>query len=520
MNEYLLNIDVGTTNCKAFLFNTQGEIKCGSRVQTHRLFNRLGPGWVELDAELQWKAVCKAIKQCVTKANINLGEIAGVGITAMRQTVVPVNKAGNPVRYVIPWEVKATYPQAKKIRENIGLDKVYNITGLTVSPLWALPSLLYIIEQEPEVYERTYKFLEIQDFILHRLGVEEFTTDYSQASCISLLDLRKFQWSTELCNALGIPIEKLPKLVAPGEIVGKISKKAARQTGLKENTPLVIGGGDTQSSALGSGVIFSGTVNTIIGTSAVANAFLNKPFFDPSHTLVCHPHVYQGKYLLDHNTLTGGNAYRWFLNTFCKDEIRHKKRNQYKSLNESIIKCPIGANGVVFLPHFVGAASPYWNDLAQGVFVGINLMTRKSSFGRAIIEGACLELRKGLELMEKYGVKIESIRACGGVCEKGSSWNQIQSDVYGKPVFIMNTKETTALGGVILTSVALGLYTDVCAAVRKMVKISQEIRPNLKAYERYTSILAIQNKIYSALDTASVYTDLYTLQNKSDFKMD
>lgn len=512
--KYLAAIDVGTTNCKTIIFNTKGQIVSSAYREFSNIVNRLGSGWVEQDAIVQWKKVCDTAKEAIIQSQINPKRIKGIGVTTLRQSILPVDEDGNPLRYAILWGVKATYPQAESIKKEIGERTVYEITGLTINSLWGAPSIIYIIQNEPEVYKKTYKFLEIQDFLLYKLGSKDFVSDYSQASCLLLFDIWNLKWSKKLCNTIGIPIQKLPSLVPSGTIVGEISKEAAELTGFMEGTPLVVGGGDTQTSALGCGVITRRTANVVIGTSAVANAFLDKPVLDPRRVLVCHPHSYPGKYVLDHNTLTGGNAYRWFRDNFCPTEkvaAEKAEISSYEIINAKVASVPAGANGVIFLPHFVGAASPYWNDYASGGFLGITLSTNKSDIAKSIIEGICLEIRKGFELMSDLGIEIDEIRVSGGACRPASPWNQIQADVYGKSVLVMRIEDTTALGAAILTGVALGIFKDIPEAVQKMTKISQEIKPNMKNYEKYTKLLELQDSTYRALNKAKIYNKIEKL---------
>jgi len=515
---YLLSIDVGTTNCKSMVFDRNGRTVASEHLEFSNIYGRLGPGSVEQDASAIWRAVCKTAEK-VLRENAGLrSRIAGVGITTLRQSILPIDENGNPLRYVLPWCVRATQAEAAWIKEHMGEERVYGITGVPVTPLWTMPSFVYMRQKEPEIYERAFKFLEVQDFILHNLGVEDFVTDYSQASCTSLFDIKKLSWSPELCDFVGVPLEKLPRLVPPGTIVGSVSEEAARLTTLRQGTPLCIAGGDSQVSALGCGVVESGTANVVIGTSAVANAFADHPILDPNRTLVCHPHAYPGKYILDHNTLTGGNAYRWCRDNFYPVEkiiTQNAAMNPYDLMNTDLSNTPPGANGVVFLPHFVGAASPYWNDQASGCFLGLTLNTTRSEILRSVIEGICLEVRKGFDLMRSLGVDFDAVRASGGACCEGSPWNQIQADVYGKELLVMGVEDTTALGAAILTSVALGLWESVPVAAERMIRISQELIPDPSNYERYSALLEIQDRAYRSLSDAKVYERIESIKSET-----
>lgn len=509
--EFLVAMDVGTTNCKTVIFDKLGRIQSVALQEVDNIHNRLGPGWVEIDVERLWNVLCSTVRKAVSQADIRPDEIAGVGVTTLRQTIVPVDEGGNPLRYAIPWCVKSTYPQADWIRENIGPETVYRITGLTIDPLWALPSVLYLKAQEPDVFSRTHKIVEVQDFIVHRLGVDRFVTDYSQASCISLLDITTLQWSEELLEKLELSSDLLPELVPPGTVVGAVSATASKETGLPNGCPIVLAGGDSQCSALGCGVVSEGTASVVIGTSAVAMAYSERPVLDPKRRLVTHPHCVPGQYVLDHNTLTGGLAYRWFRDQLCRYEseyARSKSADPYELINLEVSEVPVGSHGVVFVPHFVGAASPYWNDRARGVLLGLSPTTTRSDIGRALVEGVAMEVKKGFNIMEALGVEVREVRLSGGACRPTSPWTKIQADVYGKPVILLKTSDTTALGAAILAAYGVSLYSSVPEAVGHMVHVLQRVEPNAEATRSYESLLSIQERAYWALAQCSIFEDL------------
>lgn len=510
VTQLLVVIDIGTTNLKSVVFDLHGEIISESSEEINNIYSRLGPGWVELDAEDIWRTLCSTLKKAISGINLQY-EIIGVGITTLRQTIVPVNKDGDPLRYAIPWHIKATYPQSDWIKENIGIQKIYNITGLIVDPLWTLPSIVYLKEKEKNVLDNAYKLLEIQDFIVKRLGSDDFVTDHTQASCLSLLDINTLEWSSELLEKIGLSKTLLPKLVPPGQVVGEVTKKVSELTSLPYKCPIVLAGGDSQCSALGCGLIRKNDTNVVIGTSAVAMSSTEEPIFDPEMRLVVHPHSAPGTYVLDHNTLTGGIAYRWFRDQFCFYEYNCAKNleiSPYEIINIEIAKVPIGSNGTLFIPHFVGAASPYWNDLASGVFLGLNANTTKADIGRSIIEGVALEVKKGLNIMETLGVKISEVRLSGGGCLINSPWTRIQADVYGKPVLLFKTNETTALGAAVLCAYGVSCYGNVDDAINEMVHITHTVEPNLNATPQYQEILSLQDKAYNVLAESDIYDEL------------
>ncbi|MDY6912899.1 MAG: FGGY family carbohydrate kinase [Planctomycetota bacterium] len=514
MEKYLAAIDVGTTNLKTVIVDTAGNLVSKASREFSNIYNRLGPGWVEQDAGMWWQAACQTSRQALQTAGINPTQIAGIGLTSIRQTIIPVDKNGDPVRNAILWSVKATYPQADWIRENIGPDEVYRITGNTIDPLWGTPSIMHVIQNEPEVNARTFKFAHVEDFILHKLGADDFCESYSMAGCSLIFDLEKLQWNQDLCSRMGIPVEQLPRAVPSGTVVGRVCPKAAEATGFAEGTALVTGGGDIQCGTVGAGVIEAGEAFIVVGTALNTEVCLDKPLFDPEKRALVHPHSEPGKYVMESTLLTGANAYTWFRDTFCPVESDAAKKlniSPYELINSQVTSVPIGANGLIFIPHFVGATCPYWDDTARGVFLGATLATTKADFARAIVEGACLEMRKSLDIVQSLGAAVDQIRLSGGACTEGSPWNRIQADIYGKPVALLKVGETTALGAAMLAGVGAGLFKDVPQAVAQMVKVVKTIEPNMEAHRKYEGLLEIHDAAYRALSAGGVYKKLRTV---------
>ncbi len=512
--EYIVAIDVGTTNCKAVLFDVFGNVADQESSPIEVLHNRIGPGWEEIDIDQIWSSVCTVTGRLLSRTARKNDRIACVSLTTLRQSILPIDRNYKPLRYVIPWCIKGTSEETTWVREHIGADEVYRETGLTIDPEWVLPSILYMMGKEKDVYRKTYKILEVQDYVAFLLGAEGFVTDYSQASCLSIFDINRSKWSDAILDTISLPLDMLPDLVPPGELVGEINSSAHESTGIPKGCPIVIAGGDSQCSALGCGVTDVGKANVVVGTSAVAMAYTERPLFDPMKRLVTHPHCYADKYILDHQTLTGGIAYKWYRDVFCRSEIEEAVRkgiNPYELINRQIEQVPPGAHATLFLPHFVGAASPFWNEKATGVIVGLNVSSRREDIGRAVIEGIALEVKRGFEIMKALGVKVEEICICGGGCKAGTPWAKIQADVYGIPIKTLCTNETTALGAAILAAKALNMWKSVPDAAEHMIRPECVIEPNCRNSDYYKSLLDLQEKVFRSLESGGVYEEMRRL---------
>jgi sugar (pentulose or hexulose) kinase len=496
----IISIDIGTTNTKVMAFDEIGRELQKADKNTPLILNRIGKGWMEQDVNSVWDAVC----ECTKKVIAGLAEeekkgICGVGVTALRQSVVPIDNDGNPLRYAIVWGTKSVETEIDLMRNMVGERQLFETTGLSSSPVWAGPFIVHIIKEQNTYNKKLYKILEIEDYILFKLGSDVCVSDFSQAGCISLFDIFSLTWSREICERLEIDLDLLPKVVPPGTHVGKVNAFASKETGIPEHTPIITGGGDCQTSALGCGVTKSGSGNVVIGTAAVASIFIDKPLLDEEKITVCQPHSMPYKYILDINNQTGGNAYSWLVNLLKKHTKPEMIENIYDEINREIEKIPVGSNGLLFLPHLVGATSPYWDDKSKGIFYGLTLNTKFSDLARSVIEGVCIELSKGISRVKELGIGINQLIVSGGACRRGSPWNKIQADVYGMPIIPSLSTETTSLGCAALVATACGIYGNLSEAVDKMVKLGEMVEPNMENHRNYLEIISYHDELYKNL---------------------
>ncbi|MCK5389120.1 MAG: xylulose kinase, partial [Candidatus Thorarchaeota archaeon] len=248
MTELVLAIDAGTTGVRSMFFDKSGNVVARAYSEFESVYPH--PSWVEQRAESWWEKSCETIQHCIKEENINPEQIVAIGVTNQRETVVPIDKDGAPLRNAIVWQDRRTVKQCQWIEEKTPPAQVYSITGLTIDPYFTAPKILWIRENEKAIYDKADKFLLVHDFLIYRLS-GEIVTDYSNASRTLLFDIRECKWSDSILNSLGISEEKLPVPVQSGTSVGELNDRAARETGLKQGTPVIAGGGDQQCAALG-----------------------------------------------------------------------------------------------------------------------------------------------------------------------------------------------------------------------------------------------------------------------------
>ncbi|MEM4446357.1 MAG: xylulokinase [Candidatus Jordarchaeales archaeon] len=505
--EYLVAIDAGTIGCRTIVFDENGR-EIGRAYEEYPSLYPY-PTWVEQRPDDWWRAVCNTVKGAISRAKIKAEEIAGISVTNQRETIVPVDENGKPLRNAIVWQDRRTIEECRKIKEVLGSEKVYEITGLTVDPYFSAPKILWIKENEKEIFDKTYKFMLVHDYILMKL-TGEFVTDWSNASRTMLFNIKEFKWSREICDALEIPLEKLPRAEAPAKKIGEVTREASEATGLAVGTPVVTGGGDQQCGAVGIGVVREGRVKATTGTGTFILAYSGKPVLDKKMRVLCSCHADPGKWVVEASIFTTGSIYRWF-----RDQLGHVEKvvaeilgeDPYNILNKEAEAVPPGSGGILVLPHFIGAGAPYWNPNSRGVIFGLALGHTRKHLIRALMEGVCFEIRKNIEVMREVGISINEMRITGGAT-RSDLWNQIQADIYNLPIVIGAVEEATALGAAILAGVGVGVYKSISEAAERAVKIKEVKKPDATKRKVYDSLYSLHVELYEALNSRGLFEKL------------
>lgn len=492
---YLLGIDVGTTGCKTELIGIEGDSVSKAYREYPLLFPR--PSWVEQDPEEGWwKATVETIQEVLSESRIDPREIAGVSISCTN-ALVPVDKEGRPLRKAIMQLDKRTVEQARWINENFG-NEVFEINGnRAAAGGTSAPIILWIKENEHELFEKTYKFLWPGGFIVQRL-TGEFTMEWSRASWTCLFDTKKNQvWSEKLCNQMGIPIEKLPRLCPSWEVVGEVTQRASDLTGLAPHTPVTGGMADTPAAGIGTRAVAPGRTFHVIGTVGRPCVVQGKPVFDSRFINCCH--AVPNCWFTLGATDASGLSIKWFRDLFGQQEVSLAKflgRNSFDLFDEEAEQSSPGAKGLIYLPYLSGERSPIWDPYSRGVLFGLSVSHTRNDVIRAILEGVAYSFLHNLKIYEEeLGLKIDQLFLSGGGA-KSRLWAQIHADMCNKPVHVVKVKESEALGNAILAGFAVGIYPDMVEAADRVVKIERIYEPNKEAHERYQKLFDLYKKLY------------------------
>ena len=473
-----LSLDVGTTAVKGVLFDEQGEA-LAIDVQEYALARR-DPGILEVDPGLYWNAARKAARNVLTESGPRAGRIESVGVTSQGETLITVGRDGAPLRPAMVWLDNRSEREASDIGQEFKIDEIYRLTGQQeMVPTWTATKVLWLRRNEPEVFERTHKFLLAGDYLLFRLTGRHITDCGLNPSTL-YFDIIQNRWWADMLEYLGISEDQLPVLTFSGEEAFPISRNSARQMGLPEEATVTTAPIDQVAAAVGAGNIEPGIITETTGAALAVCATFDGPVYDPERRVPCHTHGVRGRYILLAWAPTGGMALRWF-----RDELGGNR--DYTSLCAEARGVDPGADGLVFLPYLSGAGCPDMDPAAKGVFWGITLGHRRAHFTRAILESVAFVSKRNLELLETLGADAAEVRVLGGGA-RSDLWLQIKADMLGKPVVAMNCEESACLGVAMLSCVANGIYGDLAEARESMVHIRRRIQPDTQGCERYREI--------------------------------
>lgn len=489
---YLLGIDIGTSSCKAAVFDRNGCVRASANGSYPVYYPK--EGWAEQNPEEWWEAVCGCIKEILKKGQISPEQIAAVGIDGQSWSAIAVDENGQVLTNTPIWMDTRAQEICDRLNDEIGKDKIFEVAGNSLQPSYTTAKILWYKENLPDVYKRTYKILQSNSYIAYRL-TGEMTQDVSQGYGLHCFDMRKGVWNEEMCEKLGIPINLLPEIRRCDEVVGAVTEKAAGECGLCTGTPVVAGGLDAACGTLGAGVIHPGETQEQGGQAGGMSICMDTYKADPH--LIMGFHVVPGQWLLQGGTTGGGGVMRWFEQEFAGEErfvAEDTEESSLVQLNRKGEKIAPGSDGLVFLPYMSGERSPVWNPYAKGVFYGLDFAKTKGHFVRACMEGVAYSLRHNLEIAEKAGAKVETLCAMGGSANS-LLWTQIKADITGKPVSVPSSDTATTLGAAILAGVGVGFYKSYEEAVSLTVKETRRHEPNMenravyeKGYKTYLEI--------------------------------
>ncbi len=507
----ILGIDAGTTSLKAVLYNEKGK-SLASGTNEYSLLTP-SPGIVETHPDIYWKSLKISLKQISEKLRETILKVDSLAISSQGESFIPIDKNGTPLINTIVWLDSRSREEAQNIRNEFGAKNIYLNTGSpNVDPTWASTKILWLRNNKPDIFNKIYKILFIEDYLIYKL-TGKFAAN-GALYCSSLLyDIINHKWWKEMLDFIGLDIDQLPQLYKSGKSISKIKEGPARDLGISSNTIVVSGGMDQACGCVGTGNIFPGILTENTGASLNISVTTDKPIFDPLQRVPCQVHVLDEKYIYLPWTKTAGMLFKWFRDNFCEQQIKEANKkgiNPYDYLTDKVKSISPGSNGLTILPHFAGAISPEVDENACGVFYGLNLSTDRNTIIRAILESVAYMLRANIELIKESNIEIKDIVASGGA-SNSDLWNQIKSDVLGMSINTIKNGDSCCLGAAILAGMGVGHFKSVETACELIIENDKEFFPdmdNKKAYDKY---YMIYKDLYNSLKP--IYMKSFNIKN-------
>jgi xylulokinase len=484
-----LGIDVSTTGSKALLANEHGAVVAVA-TSPHTLQNPR-PLWSEQDPDEWWQAVVASIRTVLEQSGALEEDVAAIGLTGQMHGLVLLDAGGQVLRPAILWNDQRTQAQCDEIHRRIGRERFISITGNLALTGFTAPKILWVAENEPEIYARARHVLLPKDYVRYRL-TGEYAMDKADGAGTVLFDIAKRDWSNEVVSALGIPREWMPPTYEGPEITGAVTAEAATATGLRERTPVAAGGGDQSAQAVGVGAVEPGVVALTVGTSGVVFATTPSALIEPEGRLHTFCHAVPGAWHLMGVMLSAAGSLQWYRDAMAPgmsfDELLHEAET-----------VPAGSEGLQFLPYLSGERTPHPDPLARGAWVGLTLRHSRGHLTRALLEGVSFGLKDIFKLVEQAGSsQIRQVRASGGGT-KGMLWRQILASVLETELVTVNTSEGAALGAALLAGVGAGAWGSVPEACAATINITGSTLPDTAQVEAYRQAYPIYREVYPAL---------------------
>ncbi len=480
-----IGVDLGTSAVKLLLMDEKGEIKNVISREYPLFFPH--PGWSEQNPEDWKKAVLEGIPELLKGQDAS--QVAGIGAGGQMHGLVVLDENDDVIRPAILWNDGRTQKQVDYLNEDIGRDVLSERTANIAFAGFTAPKILWMRENEPELFARIRKIMLPKDYINYILtGVH--CTDYSDASGMLLLDVKNRCWSREMLDLCGITEDQMPKLFESYECVGTLKPEIAACLGLPASVRVAAGAGDNAAAAVGTGTVGEGGCNISLGTSGTV--FISSEHFgvDPHNALHSFDHA-DGGYHLMGCMLSAASCNKWLMENVLGT-------SDFAAEQAPITDDRLGNNGVFFLPYLMGERSPINDVLARGTFTGMTMDTGRVDMVQAMLEGVAFAIRDSVEVARSLGIQINRSNICGGGA-KSPLWKKIMANVLNIELDSSESEQGPGMGGAMLAMVACGAYPTVKAACDAIVHVTSTVKPDPEIAARYEKRYSQFRGIYPAL---------------------
>ena len=479
---YYIGVDLGTSALKLVMMKGNGELVKTVSKEYPLYFPR--SGWSEQNPTDWFLAVKEGLKELAACAD---EKIAGISFGGQMHGLVILDKDDNVLRPAILWNDGRSTEETDYLNNVIGKEKLSKLTANIAFAGFTAPKILWVKNNEPEIFEKIAKIMLPKDYISYMLS-GNFSTDYSDASGMLLLDVKNKKWSKEMIDICSISEDMLPKLYESYEPVGDIKPELAKELGLNEGIKIVAGAGDNAAAAIGTATVGEGACNISLGTSGTV--FISSKNFGVDNFNALHSFAHaDGNYHLMGCMLSAASCNKWWMEEILKTKDFAKEQSNIDNLGE---------NNVFFLPYLMGERSPHNDPDAAGTFIGMRMDTKREDMTLAVFEGVTFALRDSLEVARSLGIKIEKTMICGGGA-KSPLWKKLVANILNVEVDVPVSEEGPGFGAAILAAVGCGEYESVEDAAKSVIKIKEKIKPEADLVVKYEEKYQKFKKIYPAL---------------------
>jgi xylulokinase len=493
MNHYL-GIDIGTSGCKAVIFNDEGR-QVSSAYREYDIISTHA-GWAELDTGEVMEKCFEVIRE--SAAQILPHRVTGMGISSQGEAFTLIDLDGKALcNALVSSDIRANELIGPWI-DKFGEEKLYQITGHTPHPMFSLFKLLWIKENAPEIWAKAYRILCFEDLLQYRLGIENPSMGWPLAGRTMLFDVVKHSWNTEVLESLGIKKEQLSRPLQSGSVAGYVNQNIARELNLSDKTYIVTGGHDQVCSALGAGATEPGIAVYSSGTVECITPAFNRPVFTDElrkNNLCTYDHAVPGMYATVAFSLTGGNLLKWFRDEFGAAETEMAGKTGSDPYELLLNRMPAEPTRLLVLPYFTPSGTPYFDVSVKGAILGLDLSVTREEIMKALLEGVAFEIKLNLEILKQSGNEVKELRVIGGGA-RSRIHIQLKADVTGMPITIPDVTEAGCMGAAMLAKAALPKQ-NVREIVKKWVKPGIKVDPDPDGF--YKAKFEIYKNIYPAL---------------------
>ncbi|ASA26570.1 gluconokinase [Paenibacillus donghaensis] len=495
---YMIGIDIGTTSTKAVLFERSGRIV--TQASQGYPLHQPSPSVAEQDPEQIRQAVMHTVSTVMSKSAIDPQAVLFIAFSSAMHSVIAVDGQGKPLTACITWADNRSAKYALRLKHELNGHELYLRTGTPIHPMSPITKLMWLREEQPELFSRAVKFISIKEYVIARL-FGDYVIDHSIASSTGMFNLEQLDWDPAALKIAGITPDRLSRPVPTTEILQGLLPGLAEELGLLESTPCVVGASDGVLSNLGVGAIRPGVIAATIGTSGAIRTVVDRPITDPKGRIFCYA-LTDKHWVIGGPVNNGGMLFRWVRDELAASEVETAKRlgiDPYEVLTRIAEQVPPGSGGLLFHPYLSGERAPLWNPDARGSFFGLTMNHHKEHMIRSVLEGVIFNMYTVLLAMEEQIGRPRQILATGGFA-RSSLWRQMMADIFDQEVVVPESFESSCLGAVVLGLYATG-HTDSLDIVFEMIGSTHQHEPIEAHAKVYKRLLPIYISVFRSLES-------------------